>query len=442
MQTTKRILAVALFLLVALLAGRAAVAQSSASGKITETEINLAVERDAPAIIELRHQVHQHPELSNREFETSKLVAERLRALGLDVQTGIAHTGVVGVLKGAKPGPIIAVRSELDALPVTEENSLLFKSTVRSTYNGQDVGVAHACGHDIHIAAILGIATVLASMREQLPGTVIFVFQPAEEGPPTGEEGGAALMLKEGLFAKLKPEAVFGMHSYGALDVGQFRYSLGAMAASDSNFQIAFHGKQGHAASPQGSIDPVIMAAAAVMELQTIRSRNLAPSDAAVLSVSTIHSGVRVNITPDLATLSGTIRTFDDEVDAKIERRMGEIVQSIAQGNGGSAEIKFYDRVPVLVSDPALTKRSLPALERAAGASNVTLIPPLMAADDFAEFRKVAPAFFFSFGTQKPGTISGGNHAKDFVADDSSIPLGMRAMTYVLVDYLQTPGTH
>jgi amidohydrolase len=416
----------------------AAVAQAKASGPITDFEINQAVEREAPAMIELRHVVHQHPELSNREFETSKLVAERLRALGLDVQTGIAHTGVVGVLKGAKPGPVVAVRSELDALPVTEESMLPFKSTVRSTYNGQDVGVAHACGHDIHIASIIGVATVLASMRERLPGTVIFVFQPAEEGPPTGEEGGAALMLKEGLFATLKPEAVFGMHALGTVDVGKFHYTPGAMAASDSNFQILFHGKQAHAAFPQESIDPVVMAAEAVLELQTIRTRNIAPSDVAVLSVSTIHSGVRVNITPDLATLSGTIRTFDDEVDAKIERRMGEIVQSIAQGNGGSEEIKFYDRVPVLFNDPALTKQSLPALERAAGAANVTLAAPVMAADDFAEFRKVAPGFFFSFGTQKPGTISGINHARNFVADDASIPLGMRAMTYVLVDYLQT----
>jgi amidohydrolase len=419
----------------------AAVTQAKPNTQITDAEISQAVQRDAPAMIELRHRVHQHPELSNREFETSKLVAERLRTLGLDVQTGIAHTGVVGVLKGAKPGPVIAARSELDALPVTEVNSLPFKSTVRSTYNDQEVGVAHACGHDIHIAAILGVATVLASMREQLPGTVIFIFQPAEEGPPAGEEGGAELMLKEGLFGKLKPEAVFGMHSYGTLDVGQIHYSLGATAASDSNFRIEFHGKQAHAAFPQESVDPVVMAAEAVMELQTIRSRNLAPDDVGVLSVATVHSGVRVNIIPDQATLGGTIRTFDDKVDAKIERRMGEIVASIAQGAGGSADIKFYDRVPVLVSDPALAKRMLPALERAVGPANVTLSPPIMAADDFARFREVAPEFFFMLGTQKPGTTSGINHAPNFVADDSSISVGMRAMTEVLVDYLQSTAT-
>jgi amidohydrolase len=227
------------------------------------------------------------------------------------------------------------------------------------------------------------------------------------------------------------------MHALGTVDVGKVHYWLGAAAASDSNFQISFHGKQAHAAFPQESIDPVVMAAEAVMELQTIRTRNIAPSDVAVLSVSTIHSGVRVNITPDLATLSGTIRTFDDNVDEKIERRMGEVVQSIAQGSGGSAEMKFYDRCPALINDLGLTKRSLSSLKRAAGESEITLASPVMAADDFAEFGKVVPGFFFSFGTQKPGTISGINHAKNFVADDSSIPLAMRAMTYVLVDYLQ-----
>lgn len=427
---------------VTLLAPRPAGAQSQSSGQVTDAEINAAVERVAPGIIELRHQVHRHPELSNREFETSKLVAERLRALDLDVQTGIARTGVVGILKGRRPGPVVAVRSELDALPVTEESSLPFKSTVRSTYNGQDVGVAHACGHDIHIAAILGVATVLASMRERLPGTVIFVFEPAEEGPPKGEEGGAELMLKEGLFGKLKPDAVFGMHSLGTLDVGQVHYSMGPTAASATNFRIEFHGKQAHAAWPQDSVDPVVMAAEAVMELQTIRSRNLSPYDPAVFSVTMVHTGVRNNIIPDRATLGGTIRLFDDRVEKQTEQRVRDIVESIARGAGGSVEVEFYGRGPVLISDPALVKRMLPALERVFGPGNVTLSPPIMAADDFAYFAQLAPAFFFLFGTQKPGTTSGINHAPNFQADDSSIPLGMRAMTEVLVEYLRTTAAH
>lgn len=433
---------VILIFVATLLGPRPAGAQPQSSGQITDAEINAAVERAVPAMIELRHQVHQHPELSNREFETSKLVAERLRALGLDVQIGIAHTGVVGILKGGRPGPVAAVRSELDALPVTEENSLPFKSTVRSTYNGQDVGVAHACGHDIHIAAILGVATVLASMRAQVPGTVMFIFQPAEEAPPKGEEGGAQLMLKEGLFTKLKPDAVFGLHSIGTLDVGQIRYSLGATTATDTNFRIEFHGRQAHAAWPQQSIDPVVMAAEAVMELQTIRSRNLSPFDPAVVSVTMVHAGVRNNIIPDKATLGGTIRLFDDKVEKQVEQRAREIVESIARGAGGSVEVEFYDYVPVLVSDPALVKRMLPALQRVVSVANVQESPPLMAADDFAYFAQLAPAFFFQLGTQKPGTISGINHAPNFVADDSSIPIGMRAMTEVLVEYLRTTPAH
>jgi amidohydrolase len=428
-------------LLAAVWSPRLAVAQTDPKDRITDIELNHAIERDAPAMIELRHQIHQHPELPNREFETAKLVAERLRAIGLEVRTGIAHTGVVGILKGKKPGPVAAVRAELDALPVTEENSLPFKSTVRSTYNAQDVGVAHACGHDVHMAAVLGVATVLASFRAQLRGTVIFIFQPAEEGPPDGEEGGAELMLKEGLFSKLKPDAVFGMHALGDLDVGQVRYSAGPTNASDADFRIEFHGKEAHAGWPQESVDPVIMAAEAVMELQAIRARNLAPGDPAVLSVTMLHTGVRTNIIPEQATLGGTIRALDDKVEAKIERRMGEIVDSIARGADGSAELRFYDRLPVLTSDPHLVKRMLPALQRAVGQSNATLSPPVMAGDDFAFFGQAAPAFFFMLGTQKPGTVSGINHTAGFLADDSSILVGMRAMTQVVLEFLQTTAT-
>jgi len=417
-------------------------AQSRPDRPITDTEIAAAVQAATSGAIVLRHQVHQHPELSNREFETAKLVAERLRALGLDVRTAVAHTGVVGVLKGGRPGPIVAVRSELDALPVTEDSQLPFKSTIRSTYNDQDVGVAHACGHDIHIAAILGVATVLASLRQQLHGTVIFIFQPAEEGAPKGEEGGAALMLKEGLFGDLKPEAVFGMHSSGTTDVGKIYYSLGATTASNDDFRILFHGKQAHAAFPQYSIDPVVMAAEAVMQLQTIRSRNLSPFDPAVLSITMVHAGVRNNIIPDAATLGGTIRVFSGAAVEQTERRMREIVNGIAQGAGGSVEVEFYHKVPVVVSDPTLVKRMLPALERVVGSTNVQESPPVMAADDFAFFAQRAPAFFFFIGTQKPGTTSGINHAPNFVADDSSIPIGIRAMTEVLLEYLRTTPAH
>lgn len=286
-------------------------------------------------MIELRHQVHQHPELSNREFDTSKLVAERLRALGLEVQTGIAQTRVLGILKGGRPGPVAAVRSELDALPITEENSLPFKSTTRSTYNGQDVGVAHVCGHDIHMAVILGVAGVLTSMRERLPGTVMFIFQPAEEG-----EGGAHLMLKEGLFSKLKPDAVFGLHSIGTLDVGQIRYSLGPTNAVSTDFRIVFHGKRAHAAWPQQAIDPVVMAAEAVMELQTIRSRNLSPYDQGVLSVTMLHAGVLTSTIPDQATLEGTIRLFDDNLTKQVKQRSKGCATLSKASRGGQVDLR------------------------------------------------------------------------------------------------------
>jgi amidohydrolase len=413
------------------------ISQIQSNVAASDSAVSAAVDRGAPAVIALRHQIHQHPELGNREFETSKLVANRLRSLGLEVQTGVARTGVIGILKGGQPGPVVAVRSELDALQVTEDSPYPFKSTVRTTVNGEEVGVAHACGHDIHIASILGVAGVLASLREHLPGTVVFIFQPAEEGPPPGEEGGAQLMLKEGVFDRLKPAAVFGMHTFGTLDVGQIRYSLGAADSALSDFQIQFHGKQAHAGYPNQSIDPVIMAAEAVMELQTIRSRSMSPYDPGALSVTMIHTGVRPQIIPDTATLGGTIRVFDEKVVQQTEQRVREIVDGIARGAGGSAQVEFVDHLPPVMNDLTLAKRMAPVLERVAGSKNVAAWPPVMGADDFAYFAQVVPGFFFYIGTQKPGTTSGINHAPNFQADDSAIAIGTRAMTEVLLEYLR-----
>jgi amidohydrolase len=405
---------------------------------ISDAALSTAIDHAAPAMIALRHQIHQHPELANREFETAKLVAGQLHSLNIDVRTGIAHTGVVGILTGGQPGPVVAVRAELDALQVTEDSKNPFRSTVRTTLNGEEVGVAHACGHDIHIAAILGVAAVLASMRAQLAGTVMFIFQPAEEGPPAGEEGGAELMLKEGIFSDVKPAAVFGLHSFGTLDVGQIRYSVGPTTAALSDFRIQFHGKQGHAGYPQETIDPVIMAAEAVLQLQTIRSRSLSQFDPGAISVTMVHTGVRTNIIPDTATLGGTIRVFDDKVIQQVEQRIRQIVDGIARGAGGTVQVTFTDHLPAVVSDPALVKRVLPALDRVAGAGNVKMWPAAMAADDFAYFTQVAPGFFFLLGTQNPGTTSGMNHAPNFRADDAAIPIGMYAMTEVLLEYFRT----
>ena len=256
----------------------------SAVAQNRDARIAAAVERIAPEVTAIRHDIHQHPELGNREFETAQRVAAHLRALGFDeVRTGVAHTGVIGVLRGGKPGPTIAVRADMDALPVTEDTPLPFKSTVRTTYLGQEVGVAHACGHDIHVAVQLGVASVLAPMRKEIPGTIVFIFQPAEEGPPPGEEGGAELMLKEGLFDEFKPVAVFGLHTYAAMEVGKVGYTPGPALAAVDQFRITIHGRQAHGASPDLSIDPVVMAAQAVMGLQTIRSRNLPPLEPAVM---------------------------------------------------------------------------------------------------------------------------------------------------------------
>jgi amidohydrolase len=413
---------------------------SAAAPRPAPVPVEDAVRAVSPAVIELRHRIHQNPELSNREFETAALVAGHLKALGLEVRTGIAHTGVVGWLKGGLPGPLVAVRADMDALPVTEDTPFPFKSTVRTTFNGQEVGVAHACGHDIHTAVLLGVASILAPRRDQLRGTVMFIFQPAEEGPPEGEKGGAKLMLEEGLFDKARPDAVFGLHAAAALPVGQLAYSPGPTTASSDSFEITLLGTSSHAAWPHLGVDPILMAAQAVLGLQTIRSRNLPPHEPSVLTVAQIHGGVRDNIIPAEVKLRGTVRLFDPKVQDEVERRMREILEGVAKGAGGSFRLEYTRKVPVLVSDPALVSRMLPTLERAVGAENVIKFPPSLAYDDFAYFAQQTPAFFFHLGTLRPGTTSGGHHTPTFQADDSSIPVGLRVLTGVLLDYLEGSG--
>lgn len=413
-----------------------ALTATAAFSQTPASQMDATVERVTPGIIEIRHQIHQNPELSNREFKTAELVAKHLRALGLEVKTGIAHTGVVGLLKGGRPGPVVAVRADMDALPVTEDTPYPFKSTVRTTFNGQEVGVSHACGHDIHVATALGAASVLAPLRDQLAGTVMFVFQPAEEGPPAGEEGGAKLMLKEGLFASHRPAAVFGLHADSSLTVGQIGYSPEASNASSDTIEITLSGKSAHAAWPHLSVDPILMASQAVMALQTIRARNLSPYEPSVITIAQIHGGVRDNIIPAEVKMSGTVRLFDPKVQDEVERRMRDILEGIAKGAGGTYDLKYTRNNPVNRNDPALVSRMLPTIERLVGAENVIVQPPPMAADDFAYLAQQAPAFFFHLGIVKPGTQSGNNHTPTFMADDSAIPLGIRALSHVLLDYL------
>ncbi|MEE8139079.1 MAG: amidohydrolase, partial [Thermoanaerobaculia bacterium] len=401
-------------------------------------ELDAAIQRVTPEVIEIRHHLHQNPELSNREVETSKLIAERLRRLGFDeVETGIAHTGVVGVLRGGRPGPVVAVRADMDALPVTEETPYPFRSTQRATYLGQAVGVSHACGHDIHMAVQLGLASVLASMRNRLPGTVKFIFQPAEEGAPPGEEGGASLMLQEGVLENPSPSAIFGLHSLWNLEVGKIGYTPGPALAAADHFIITIQGKQAHGASPHLSIDPVVMAAQVVNALQTIRSRNLDPLEPSVITVGLIRGGTRFNIIPGEVHLEGTVRTYNQEIQDQIERRMREILDGITAAAGGSYQLT-YDRVtPATVNDLGLTERMVPALAKAIGAENVEVLRPATVAEDFSYFANEIPGLYYRLGTLKPGTTSGNHHTPDFQADDSAIPVGIKAMAYLVWDYLQ-----
>ena len=390
------------------------------------------------SIIRLREVIHQNPELGNREFKTAELVADHLRALGFDeVRTGIAHTGVVGVLRGGLPGPVVAVRADMDALPVTEDTPYPFKSTVRTTYLGQDVGVSHACGHDIHVAVQLGVASILASMRDELPGTVKFIFQPAEEGPPPGEEGGAELMVAEGVMADPAPSAVFGLHAFAEMEVGKVGFTSGPALAAVDHFKISVRGKQSHGAAPHLGIDPIVMASQAVTAFQTIRSRNLSPLEPSVITVGIVRGGTRFNIIPDVVEMEGTVRTYNPDVRDAVERRMGEILAGITEAGGGTFELDYDRGTPATINDPALGVRMLPTLERVLGVDNVVELDPTMGGEDFAYFANAVPGFFFRLGQVKPGGTSGGHHTPDFQADNSAVPVGIRAMTNLLLDYLK-----
>ncbi|UCC48758.1 MAG: amidohydrolase [Gemmatimonadota bacterium] len=401
------------------------------------SKIDEAVNHFAAEIIELRQQIHQHPELGNREFETARLAAEHLRKLGFDhVQTDVAHTGVVGVLRGGKPGPVVAVRADMDALPVTEDTPYPFRSTVRTTYLGQEVDVSHACGHDIHTAVQLGVASVLASLRDGIPGTVKFIFQPAEEGPPPGEEGGASLMLEEGVFEHPRPTAIFGLHTNPDLEVGHVGYTIGPALAAVDQFRITLYGKGSHGAAPHLSVDPIVMASQAVMAFQTIRSRNLPPLEPSVITVGIIRGGERFNIIPEVVHLEGTVRTYNSEVRDAVERRMREILAGITQAAGGTYELKYDRGAPPTLNDSTLARQMAPTLARVLGDENVQVLDPLMAGEDFALFASQVPGFYFSLGTTRPGTTSGGLHTPTYMGDDSAVLVGMRAMANLLLDYL------
>ncbi|HWP94213.1 MAG TPA: amidohydrolase [Gammaproteobacteria bacterium] len=402
-------------------------------------DLEHAIDAAVPAAVEARHHIHRNPELSNREFETAKYVAKRLKMLGYEVRTGLAKTGVVGILRGARPGPVVAARADMDALPVTEQTDFPFRSTRRSTYLGQEVGVAHACGHDVHTAVLLGTAEVLAAMKATLPGTVMLVFQPAEEGPPPGEEGGAPLMLKEGLFDDLKPAAMFALHAFPDWTVGQVAVTAGPVYASSDTVTIRIHGKQAHGAYPHLAVDPIVMAAQAVLMLQTIRSRNVPPREAAVVTIGAIHGGERFNIIPDAVELRGTVRTYSPDMQDLIERRMHEILDGVTKAGGGHYELDYHRENPPTVNHRGLSAWARGRLIAALGAEHVIDAEPTMGAEDFAWFAQEVPGFYFRLGTTRPGTESGGLHTPTFRADDAAIPVGIRAMTTLVLDFLNAP---
>ncbi len=399
--------------------------------------IEQEVRRVEKAIIDIRHQIHQNPELSNREAKTAALVADYLRKLGLQVTTGVAGHGVVALLQGGRPGPVVAVRADMDALPVTEDPSLPFASKVRGTYLGQDVGVMHACGHDIHTAVQLGVAAVLTSMKADLPGTVKFIFQPAEEGAPPGEKGGASLMVAEGVLENPRPQAIFGLHAFSEMAVGEIGYSEGPALSAADTWEVRIVGRQAHGARPELAIDPIVTAAHFIEALQTIRSRTLSGHEPGVVTIGTVHGGQRHNIIPADVTLTGTIRTFRPEMSELAEVRLRAILKGVTEAAGATGEVVRYERfAPATINHDALTRETLPALERVVGKSRVTRIPPAMGSEDFSFFANIVPGFFYRLGQVKPGTSSGDHHTPTFLADDSAVPVGIKAMSFVLVEYL------
>jgi amidohydrolase len=387
-------------------------------------------------VIAWRRDIHQHPELSGEEVRTAGVVAAHLRALGLEVRTGVGGHGVVGVLRGAKPGPVVALRADMDALPVTEVNALPFRSTVRATYRGQQVGVMHACGHDTHVAMLMGAAEVLAGMKAQLPGSVVFVFQPAEEGTPVG---GAKPMIDAGALANPKVDAIFGIH-VGAGKFDQLSYRGGAVQASVDNFEIVVRGRQSHGALPWQGVDPIVVASQVVLGLQTIVSRQLDIASApTVVTVGAIHGGVRTNIIPDSVVMIGTMRTFDDSGRAAIRERIRRTATGIATTAGGSAEVTFEIGYPVTVNHPALTRRMVPSLQRVAGTSPVIESPLVMASEDFSYFQREVPGMFFYLGVTSPDVdwrTAPGNHSPQFMVDERALVTGVRAYASLAVDFL------
>ena len=412
----------------------------SISAQSYDTKINKLSTEIESKVIEWRRHFHQYPELSNRELNTAKYIAKHLKKIGLEVQEGVAKTGVVALLKGKKPGKVVALRADIDALPVTERNNLPFKSNVKSIYNGKETGVMHACGHDSHIAILMGVAEVLSKMKNEIKGSVKFIFQPAEEGAPKGEEGGAELMIKEGVLTNPKVDAIFGLHISSITDVNTISYKVGGIMAAAQNFEITVNGKQAHGSRPWHGVDPILTSAQIINGLQTIISRESElTKEGAVITVGMINAGIRSNIIPESATMIGTIRTLDYDMQAFINERMKEMVPAIAKAYRATATIEIEKGLPITFNHKGLTEKMLPTLQRFAGTKKVNEISAITGAEDFSFFQQKIPGLYFFLGAKsletKPKDVTG-HHTPDFMLDESGFLLGVKTMTCLALDYL------
>ena len=426
--------------MMALLLLAATTTMNGESGNRMREKIDSATRGVAPKVIEWRRDFHQHPELGNRETRTAKIVAEHLQRLGIETRTGIAHTGVVGILKGGKPGRTVALRADMDALPVTEQVDVPFASKVRTTYNGQEVGVMHACGHDAHVAILMGVAEILAGMRSEIPGTVKFIFQPAEEGAPAGEEGGAELMVREGVLDNPKVDAIFGIHITSRSATGEITYRSGSFMAAVDSLRIKVTGRQTHGAYPWLGVDPIVVSSQIIMGLQTIPSRQLNVTTApSIVTIGSIHGGVRNNIIPDEVEMLGTLRSLDTAMRKEIHERVRRTTTMIADSAGAKAEVSIETGYPVTYNDPSLTEKMLPTLRRVAGSGNVREIPPVLGAEDFSFFQEKVPGLFAFVGTRPKNQTpeeAPANHSPLFYVDESGFITGIRAMAHLAIDFL------
>ncbi len=402
-----------------------------------QSSLEKDIKKIEPKVIEWRRDFHQHPELGNREFETAKKIAAHLNSLGIEVQTDVAKTGVVGILKGNKPGKVVGLRADIDALPVKERTDVPFKSIATGEFRGEQVPVMHACGHDTHIAILMGVAEVLSKNRN-FPGTIKFIFQPAEEGAPPGEEGGAKLMVEENVLKNPDVDAIFGLHISADTDVNTIAYKPEGIMAASQSFEIKVKGKQSHGSTPWTGIDPIMAAVKIIDGLQTIISREAdLTQEAAVLSIGKIESGVRSNIIPEEATIIGTLRTLDVDMQKMINRRMKEMVPALAAAYRAEASIEIEDGYPITYNNPELTAKMLPTLQKVAGKENVVLIKAVTGAEDFSFFAQKVPGLYFFLGGKTPGAVNPApHHTPDFFIDESGLLLGVKVLSQLAVDYL------